>query len=141
MAVADLDGDGRLDLVIANNRAAPTFYLNRLESTGASLRLDLVGSAQSGRDAIGAEARLTLEAPAGGRARTLTRWVEAGSGYASQSELTLHFGLGAHGRPVRLEILWPSGLEESYSGSELEAMVAAGGPSRIEEGGAAILRP
>jgi enediyne biosynthesis protein E4 len=86
VAVADFDGDGRLDLVINNNNETPTLYLNNVSRSGNSLELKLVG-ARSNRDAVGASVRLS----AGGK--TMMRQVEAGSGYASQVMLPVHFGL------------------------------------------------
>ncbi len=115
VAVVDLDGDGRLDLVINNNHAPPTVYLNRVAGAGNWLALDLVGTA-SNRDAVGARVRLT----AGGR--TLTRQVEAGSGYASQSARVLHFGLGRAERVEAVEIAWPSGRLERLAGPEAEGL-------------------
>ncbi len=112
VAIADLDNDGRLDLVISNNNAAPTLYLNQLESPGHWVRLKLEGS-ESNRNALGAKAILT----AGGK--PIHRVVEAGSGFASQAPLDLHFGLGAATRIDALEIHWPSGKVETFQGSEL----------------------
>ena len=64
--------------------------------------LDLEGR-RSNRDAVGARIRVE----AGGR--LLTRWVEAGSGYASQTPQLVHFGLGTTDTVDQIEILWPSG--------------------------------
>jgi hypothetical protein len=67
--------------------------------------LQLVGT-KSNRSAIGARVRVT----AGGT--TQTEEVRSGGGFASQSDLRLHFGLGAAERIDRVEILWPSGQRE-----------------------------
>jgi hypothetical protein len=135
VAVADLNGDGRLDVVINNNNAAPTVYFNRLRKTGNWLRLDLVGTV-SNRDAIGAVVRVSVRS--GGREITMMRQVEAGSGYASQSESTLHFGLGDARRVERVEIAWPSGLRQVFRGAELDGMVNR--RASVREGGSQILR-
>jgi len=103
----DLDGNGTLDLVIGNNDAEPTVYLNRVARAGNWLELDLVGT-DSNRDAIGARVRVR----AGGE--LLMRQVEAGSGYASQRPLTVHFGLGDAQAVEGIEIRWPSGLTERF---------------------------
>ncbi len=125
VAIADLDLDGRLDLAINNNAAAPTILLNRVPDAGRSVALDLVGS-RSNRDAVGARVRLT----AGGR--TMTRLVEAGSGYASQSSHTLHFGLGEATRVEAVEVEWPSGHRQALDREQLERL-SAEGRARISE--------
>jgi hypothetical protein len=62
----------------------------------------------------------------------MTRQVEAGSGYASESMLAVHFGLGAASTIDRAEILWPSGLVQRIEPSKLEGLI--GRVARIEEG-------
>ncbi|MHB1308554.1 MAG: ASPIC/UnbV domain-containing protein [Limisphaerales bacterium] len=44
--------------------------------------------------------------------RTAVDEVRAGRGYQSAEDLRLHFGLGTNAALDRLEIRWPSGLEE-----------------------------
>jgi hypothetical protein len=128
VAVADFDGDGRLDFVINNNNETPALYLNNLRRTGRSVELKLVGGRGSNRDAVGACVRLK----AGGK--TMTRYVEAGSGYASQSMLPVHFGLGAAESAESVEVCWPSGQVQRIEGEALRALAGAGRLVRIEEG-------
>lgn len=130
VAVADLDDDGLLDLVINNNHAAPTIYMNAHPDARSWLRLDLVGGA-SNRDAIGAEVRLAVAG------KTLLRQVEAGSGYASQHMLPVHFGLGDAERAESIEVRWPSGRVDRFQGAGLTELLGGGGLNRtlrIEEG-------
>ena len=128
VAVADFDGDGRLDLVINNNNETPALYLNNLRKTGHAVELKLVGGPGSNRDAVGACVRLT----AGGK--TMTRYVEAGSGYASQSMLPVHFGLGGAEAVEAVEVCWPSGLVQRIEGESLRAALGVNRLVRIEEG-------
>ena len=118
VAIADLDRDGRLDVVVNNNHAPPTIYLNRLSAATNWLELELVGHA-SARDAVGARLELKLRRPGSEDRRTLTRWVEAGSGYASQSAFPVHFGLGEGWQAEALEITWPSGHRDRLPGDAL----------------------
>ncbi len=125
VAIADYNGDGKLDLVINNNNSTPTVYLNNLRRAGKCIEMKLVGT-RSNRDAIGARVRLS----AGGK--TMTRQVEAGSGYASEAMLPIHFGLGGSAKIDSAEIIWPSGLTQRIEGSRLDPFVDR--MARIEEG-------
>jgi enediyne biosynthesis protein E4 len=127
VAVADFNNDGRLDLVMNNNNETPVLYLNNLKKSGHSVELKLVGT-ESNRDAIGACVRLT----AGGK--TMMRQVEAGSGYASQMMLPLHFGLGKADRIDAVEIRWPSGRVQHLEGERLAALMKGSRRVQIEEG-------
>jgi len=127
VAVTDFNRDGRLDLVMNNNNETPVLYLNNLRKSGNALELKLVGT-ESNHDAIGAYVRLT----AGGK--TMTRQVEAGSGYASQMMLPVHFGLGSAESVEEIEIRWPSGLVQRIQGQKLKAMIKGSHQLRIKEG-------
>jgi hypothetical protein len=136
VAIADLDGDGRLDIVIGNNNAPPTVYLNRLGSTGNWVRLTLAGK-PSNRDAIGARVRLTVSV--GDKGKTMTRQVEAGSGYASQSETVIHFGLGRATHIDAIEVSWPGGAMQRFEAGQLAGFVNC--HVELEEGGVPHKRP
>ncbi|MFN2596644.1 MAG: CRTAC1 family protein [Pyrinomonadaceae bacterium] len=125
VAVADFDRDGRLDVVINNNNETPTVYLNNLKA-GNAVEVRLVGR-RSNRDAVGAVVRLTAAG------KTMTRQVEAGSGYASQSMLPVHFGLGQASAIDAIEIRWPSGRVQRIEGRALSELTGSGGLIRIEE--------
>ncbi len=111
LAVGDLDGDGRLDVVINNADSKPTVLRNVAAPAGHWLALRLVGdvSRKSPRDAIGAMAYVTT-----GKIRGREDVISGGS-YSSQNDMTLHFGLGAATSVDKLEIKWPDGLVETVS--------------------------
>ena len=100
---ADFDRDGRLDAAVSALNGPIELWWNRTAAGAAShwLQLRLTGRA-SNRSAIGAEVRCK----AGGR--TQLRTVNGSMGYASASDLTVHFGLGDAARAT-IEIRWPSG--------------------------------
>jgi ASPIC and UnbV/FG-GAP repeat len=122
VAIADLDGDGRLDVVISNNDARPTIYRNNQARAGNWLRVDLRGAGPGcGRDPLGARVDVVIDH--GGSPRTITRWVEAGSGYAAQSESTLHFGLGEARSIESLSVTWPGRSTRRFGREELGDVV------------------
>lgn len=112
VAVDDLDGDGRLDVVVANWRAGPTVIRNAsaplLEPPHGWLEVRLVGAAGP-RDGVGARVRVE----AGGR--TQVARVHAGRGYQGHHGSRLHFGLGAAHVADLIEVRWPGGHTETFT--------------------------
>src|SRR5436190_135864 len=86
-ALADLDQDGRLE-VILKNRSAPQLRIlrNAMKDIGQSIVFRLRGQ-KSNRDAIGAA--VTVEA----QGHRQTKYLQAGSGFLSQHSKELFFGL------------------------------------------------
>jgi tetratricopeptide (TPR) repeat protein/peroxiredoxin len=107
-ALADLDGDGRLE-VILKNRSGPQLRIfhNAMKQIGGSLAFRLRGT-KSNRDAIGA--RVTVEA---GLHRQ-TKYLQAGSGFLSQHTKELFFGVGEFQGTMRATVRWPSGLTQAF---------------------------
>ena len=107
-ALADLDGDGRLE-VLLKNRNTPQLRIlrNAMKEIGNSLAFRLRGQ-KSNRDAIGAA--VTVEADG----RRQTKYLQAGSGFLSQHSKELHFGVGKSSGDVRASVLWPSGLTQVF---------------------------
>jgi len=106
LAWLDVDCDGRQDF-IATELDGPTRLVRNVSDSGHFLSLRLVGT-QSHRDAIGAEAIITI----GGR--TITKQLTAGCGYMATNQRTLHFGCGAAEQIEQLDIYWPSGLKHTH---------------------------
>ena len=101
LAVADLDRDGREDLVL-RNFLMPAHLLRNVGPVRHWIQFDLVGTT-SNRDAVGAKVRVR----AGDRWQTGV--VTAGSGFRSSSSRIRHFGLGDRTVADEVTIRWPSG--------------------------------
>jgi Flp pilus assembly protein TadD/peroxiredoxin len=106
-ALADLDHDGRLEVILKNRNAPQLRVLrNVMKEVGNSLVLRLRGQ-KSNRDAIGAA--VTVEAGA----LRQTKYLQGGSGFLSQHSKELFFGLEKNSGTARVSIRWPSGLTQS----------------------------
>jgi hypothetical protein len=101
-AFGDYDNDGDVDVFIVNLNGRPVLLRNEGGNLNNWLQLELVGGS-SNRDAVGA--RVTLRA--GGREQVAQQ--KNSTGYLSQGDHRLHFGLGDSDTVERIEIVWPSG--------------------------------
>jgi hypothetical protein len=115
LAVADVDGDGALDLLFTNMGARPDLLRNDTPG-GHVLRLLLVGR-RSNRDAVGAQVH--VEEGEGAQVFELRE----GSSYLSQNERVVHIGLGERRRLERLRILWPGSDEQRLGPLEADQLV------------------
>jgi hypothetical protein len=105
-AVGDLNGDGRLDVVVSAIGAPAEIWMNDSPGGNHWLELLLVGT-KSNRDAIGARIKVVT------RGATQYNHVSSGFGYASSSAGPVHFGLGRDASAQLVEIHWPSGIVQS----------------------------
>jgi hypothetical protein len=116
-AFADLDNDGDIDIVINNLDAPPSVLRNDGGNRNHWLTIKCMGT-RSNRSAIGARVRVTANG------RSQIDEVMSGSGYYSQNDLRLHFGLGAADRVDLVEVAWPSGLSESFRNIAADYLLA-----------------
>jgi hypothetical protein len=105
-AFGDFDNDGDIDVVVSNLDGRPSLLRNNGGNRNNWMIVKCIGT-RSNRSAIGARVRLTC----GGR--TQVDEVMSGSSYYSQNDLRLHFGLGSAARADRIDVQWPSGLQDS----------------------------
>jgi hypothetical protein len=118
IAIADVDLDGRLDIVVSNMWGPATYYHNESPGSKAFLGFHLllpIGDSTSttlvregqptgdikGRPAVGAAVTVTLS-----NGRVLTRQIDGGNGHSGKRSPDLHFGLGEVAGPVQVKIDW-----------------------------------
>ena len=126
-AFGDIDNDGDIDVVVNNLDGAPTVLRND-GGTNHFITLRLAGS-RGNRDAYGARVQVT--------SGDLTQVDECrgGSSYLSQNDTRLHFGLERRTRVDSLEVRWPGGRIETFSGIAADSFVL------LREGRAPEVRP
>jgi len=115
LAVGDLWNDGRASIVISNMNARPSLLVNESKSQNHWVGFKLMGT-KSNRDGLGAKISVKVGA------RTLIDEVRSGGSYASNSDMRVHFGLGAAAKIQQVEIRWPSGLVEKFTGLAVDAI-------------------
>jgi hypothetical protein len=113
VAFADLDNDGFVDVVVANNGDSPLVLRNSGANGNHFLNFKLKGT-KSNRDAMGARIRVTTGTT------SQVREIAGGGSYLSQSDLRANFGLGKAGRADTIEITWPSGQRQTFHNVEAD---------------------
>jgi thiol-disulfide isomerase/thioredoxin len=107
---ADFDNDGDLDVFLRTLQgAAHLMFRNNVGNAQGFLRVALEGR-ESTRDAFGAVVRVKTSRG------ILTKVKSGGSGFLSQSDPRLLFGLGEDARAEWLEVTWPSGRQQRFDG-------------------------
>jgi len=104
--VGDYDNDGDLDVFVVNLGGPAVLLRNEGLDGNSWIQILLVGT-QSNRDGIGARVSVTTD----GRTQTLQK--QSASGYLSQNDPRLHFGLGKSPVVTRIDVDWPSGRRQT----------------------------
>ena len=102
-AIGDLNGDGRLDVVVTALSAPAEIWINQSPGNHHWLEFKLQGT-KSNRDGIGASIKVVTKSGAQYNHMTTS------AGYASSSAGPVHFGLGTNASADLVEIRWPSGI-------------------------------
>ncbi len=117
VAMADLWNRGVLDVIVANQNGPVLIYKNAVDPANRWIDLDLEGTTGN-RDAIGAQVRVFWNGV------EQVQQVTGGTGFSSQNQHRLHFGLGKTGLVEKLEIRWPSGKIQIIENPELNRVLA-----------------
>lgn len=125
--LADLDHDGRLEIILKNRNAPQLRVLhNAMTDIGHSISFRMRGH-NSNRDAIGTS--ITVEA---GSVRQ-TKCLQAGSGFLAQHSKEMFFGVGKTEAAISATVLWPSGLSQKFENLPVDRRI------EIEEGAPAFV--
>jgi hypothetical protein len=108
-AFGDLNNDGRIDVVVNCLNSRPELLMNTAGEKCNWLLIELTGT-RSNRDGLGTQ--ITLSSTSGVQHNHATTSV----GYGSSSDKRVHFGLGSDTRIDRLELIWPSGTRQVFTG-------------------------
>ncbi len=111
IAIADLNNDGGLDLVMIHQDKPAAILKNRQPPTNW-VRVQLKGT-KSDPFAVGAS--VSLMEMASEENRTTTQFVRGGAGYLSHFDLRLVFPLSEEQQTVSVTVTWPNGASEHFA--------------------------
>jgi hypothetical protein len=118
---ADYENNGKVGAFVVNLGAKGTLVRNTSTNTGHWIAVKLVGT-KSNRDGIGAR----IEVDSAGKRWTAER--VAGSGYMSQDDGRVHFGLGALTAIDKLTVKWPSGRDQTLEKLDVDRVLTVQEP-------------
>lgn len=111
---ADFDNDGDYDVFMTTIQGqSHMLFRNNVGQDNHWLRVVLEGGKDLGRDAYGSVVRVKTSAG------TLTKIKAGGSGFLSQNDPRLLFGLGNDERAESVEVTWSNGKVEKFAGDAL----------------------
>lgn len=127
VVAGDMDDDGDQDLAISLVNE-PMTVLSNESGNNNSLVIRLIGT-QSSRDAVGALIRVqtTVDQP------YMIRLMKSGGSYASSNDPRQFFGLGRASSAAKVEIRWPSGIQQTLENVSCEKMLVLREPEMLPD--------
>jgi hypothetical protein len=115
VALADFGNRGALDVIVANQRGPLLIYRNHPAPERHWIQFELEGTA-SNRSAIGARVEVHWNG------RLQAQEVSAATGFSSQNQRRLHYGLGGSSSVDRVVIRWPSGARQTIERPQTDVL-------------------
>lgn len=117
VAFGDVNNDGGVDLLIANNNGPARLLLNTVPERGHWITVRLEG-VRSNRSGYGSRVELMRKDGTSSR-----RWVRGDGSYLAANDPRVHFGLGRSGDVDRIQVRWPAGGCESWNSVGVDRIV------------------
>ncbi|MDX2042251.1 MAG: CRTAC1 family protein [Acidobacteriota bacterium] len=114
-AFGDIDNDGDVDVLVANNNAPARLMLNQSSKTNHWLQVKLAG-VKDNRDGIGARVAVIR------KSGTLWRRVHTDGSYLAANDPRVHFGLGKDAAIEGVGVIWPNGSRESWAKLKIDSL-------------------
>jgi enediyne biosynthesis protein E4 len=126
VALADFSARGVLDVVVANQRGPLLLYRNDVEPGRDWIGFSLEGACtdDSGRTRCSNRSAIGALVTVHWNGQQQVQQVSGGSGFCSQNQRALHFGLGADAAIDKVVIRWPSGRVEEMAAPEVNRVHA-----------------
>jgi hypothetical protein len=115
VAFADLNHNGRLEILVASQNAPFKIYKTTVPEDKNWIAFNLKGT-ESNSSAIGAEVHLFWDS------NQQVQVVSSASGFSSQNQRPLHFGLGNADKVNKVVIEWPSGITDTLEEPDINNM-------------------
>ncbi len=117
-AFGDIDNDGAIDIVVANNNGPARLLLNQVRSLNHNHWLLVQLEAANGnRFGLGAKIEVRQHG------RKLLRRAHTDGSYLSANDVRVHFGLGDDPRIEKLIVYWPDGRREDWERIQADQIV------------------
>ncbi len=136
VALGDFSGQGTLDVVVANQRGPLLFYRNEVAPGRKWIAFALEGGCVPSRlGHLERAGSAPTAAPSAPRSRSCwngqrqIQEVSGGSGFCSQNQRRLHFGLGADAKVDKVVVRWPSGKMSELTGPAVNQLHAVKEPA------------
>jgi hypothetical protein len=124
MAAADLNNDGKLDLVVTRQFERPTIYRNNMQPVNGEGKRNWAGFILEGdaktcnSQGIGSSVILTYTNDKGKKVSQF-REAQVVNGFEAQNDLRIHFGVGQHKGPINVTVNWCNGTIVKYENVKL----------------------